>query len=129
MLFKYKSRSKLLIRKKKLKSKLYNTSFFGLKTLQPLELKSFHLDIFRKILKKYTKKRGVIIFKTPFNKILTKSVQNARMGKGKGPLDCTVCQINTGQVFVEIYNITKIEFLKCLIEFKRNYNTVAVIGS
>lgn len=99
-------------KKGKIKSlKFVNNSLsfgkFGVISLNNCVVTLNELEAVRKLLvrklREYNKgNKFKIWFRVFPHKMLTSKSKGTRMGKGKGPLDCWVCPLTKGQIFLEI---------------------------
>jgi large subunit ribosomal protein L16 len=99
-------------KKGKINENLYvkdNLSFgkYGIASLNNCVVTLNELEAVRKLLvrklREYNKgSKFKIWFRVFPHKMLTKKSKGSRMGKGKGALDCWVCPLHKGQVFLEI---------------------------
>jgi large subunit ribosomal protein L16 len=113
------SRSKLKIKHKK--NMKIHTGLFGLKILQPVELKKNHIEAMKNLIKKTSSKKTKIYTRIQFNKTKTKKPEKVRMGKGKGAIDHYVSQIYTGQIFLELSNIDYKNAFNCYKKIKKKF--------
>ncbi len=102
-------KNKLKTHKPSINSIEYKSTFlsrgrFGLKSLAKGWLSVNQINACKQFLRRFLKKKkGTIWYRIFTEKYLTKkSLGNARMGKGKGALDCLMFYVKKGQILFEI---------------------------
>lgn len=87
--------------------------------LKPFILENKHVTMIKKLVSFLTEKRGKSHFPIYFKKVTTHTVENTRMGKGKGAIGDIVAPIYIGQCFLEVVSFPEkdvallIKVLRC----------------
>lgn len=113
------SRCKLKIKQKK-QTKIHS-GIFALRVIQPVELKKNHIETMKILIKKIANKKTKLYTRIKFNKMKTKKSEKVRMGKGKGAIDHYVSQVRTGQIILELNNLTYKEAYRCYKLIKKKF--------
>jgi large subunit ribosomal protein L16 len=98
---------------------------FGIKSLEAAWLKNNQIEAARLILARKLRRGGKIWIRVFPDKPITKHPAEARMGKGKGELECWVAKIKRGMVIFEVGGIPEEfarEILK-LVSYKLPFRT------
>lgn len=79
---------------------------FGVKALESGKLQYHQIESMRRVLIRFCKKTSKLWFHPIFSVSLTKKPSEVRMGKGKGKLDSWVANVISGQILIEIENLS-----------------------
>ena len=80
---------------------------YGLKVIELGNLTARQLESARKVLTRYVKRAGKLWIKVFPDKPMTKKPLEVRQGKGKGPVEYWVAQVQPGRVIFEIEGVAK----------------------
>ena len=80
---------------------------FGLKAMEHSRLTSRQLEAARIALTRNMKREGKVWIRVFPDKPITSKPAEVRMGKGKGPVDHYVCEVQPGRVIFEIEGVTE----------------------
>lgn len=100
------------------KARSHRLSFgsFGLKSLEPNQLKASQLEAVRKVIIRDLRRIGHIWIRTFPYKPISKKPTKTRMGKGKGSVQYWVCPVKPGQILFEINGGLPLDAAKKVLE-------------
>ena len=91
-----------------------NFGTFGLKALEPGRISARQIEATRKIIKKITKRIGILSINTFPQVPITAKPSETRMGKGKGAISYWASFIKKSTIILELTGINKITAFKAL---------------